>query len=842
MSGHRGDDDRVRTLLDRRAQRADVPSPHTHYSIFSDRSDSPSLYSHFDTSYRSSPTTPVPQVPLFHDPNAFNDRYAPYSPHPPLQHFADPSAPSTDLSEHVDAYPDSRPSISHLPEEDLNNTSDSDEDEDTRLSLMGPQMRVHSRAPWEEEENDLSDNDVDNSGSDTLGGKKAGRNVMRGLGFGSKSPVPKPSIEIGKRSFETASSVSLSSSRNAIQALAQASMSSTSLALGPSPSSSKLPHKLSVGRLALTRSRVSSTSGSPDKNSAPPSAISAYSTVSYGHSGRVSPTSYSRRSISPHHSTFSGPTERVRSPSPISTESEGGYTHPYANPALLSTYHRGSIIDPFGKDNLQVMNDRRPLSRNDSLTTLSASEETVILSQSSSSITTSTMSISESDTPPTSSFSLVSSNSQFPDDVSLRKLQPLKVRKDAKLGPISTPTMIESTEFSTRPTYTLISLEQAQAREKERSRSVTMPETVLFPRDIAEGDHIAKDPSWRTRASSTTSRPKQSLTINTTTDNRMLLDGTLYSPTSGTGSKQSSPLPPGKTLRPKRSGFMKLFNGRDKDRETQPPPVPPISGVLLQQSSDTTTVPITPKPLKSQSHRVPVPSIDTDDAPISPKRMDMGNTKKGGPSLSIKVSSPPASYISQEPVSRRSDSPKSSSLMPVSPKMPTSAPAGTTHFAALKLRPVSSFFSNTFSDHLLSEDIPGSPRADTSSLISPTTAASSELIPSPVNMTFNIGGPSSISQFDQFADIEKEDPINMIPALKEQIRSTRKAWQRQIWDLEAQVRDLKIELEDLKAGEKCEVCGRGIPQPEKKMTVAGVLHRPRAKTGSGGRFASGIDA
>lgn len=218
MSAHRGaDDDRVRTLLDRRTQRADIPSPHTHYSIFSDRSDSPSLYSHFDTSYRNSPATPIPQVPLFHDPNAFNDRHVSYSPHSPPQRFADIAVSSTDLSEDLDAYSDSGPSISHSLEEDTNLNPDSDEESETRLSLMGPQMRVHSRAPWEEDEIDLSDYDVENGGSDTLGGKKTGRNVMRGLGFGPKSPVPKPSIELGKRSFDTTSSVSGSSSRNAIQ-------------------------------------------------------------------------------------------------------------------------------------------------------------------------------------------------------------------------------------------------------------------------------------------------------------------------------------------------------------------------------------------------------------------------------------------------------------------------------------------------------------------------------------------------------------------------------------------------------------------------------------------------
>jgi len=84
----------------------------------------------------------------------------------------------------------------------------------------------------------------------------------------------------------------------------------------------------------------------------------------------------------------------------------------------------------------------------------------------------------------------------------------------------------------------------------------------------------------------------------------------------------------------------------------------------------------------------------------------------------------------------------------------------------------------------------------------------------------------------------------------------RRAWQRQIWELEGQVRDLKAEVEEFRTAEHskeyCAACGRGSAgrspdEPEIDMEdlqkagvkVGGVVNRPRARTGVGSRFASG---
>ena len=84
----------------------------------------------------------------------------------------------------------------------------------------------------------------------------------------------------------------------------------------------------------------------------------------------------------------------------------------------------------------------------------------------------------------------------------------------------------------------------------------------------------------------------------------------------------------------------------------------------------------------------------------------------------------------------------------------------------------------------------------------------------------------------------------------------RRAWQRQIWELEGQVRDLKAEVEEFRNAENlkdyCPACGRGnVGRPladaevgmedlkKAGVKVGGVVNRPRARTGVGSRFASG---
>ena len=167
------------------------------------------------------------------------------------------------------------------------------------------------------------------------------------------------------------------------------------------------------------------------------------------------------------------------------------------------------------------------------------------------------------------------------------------------------------------------------------------------------------------------------------------------------------------------------------------------------------------------------------------------------------------------------------------------------------MRPVSTFFSHGFADHLLSdESSPGSAKnTDASSIISPISITSDKsLSPTRAGFSGNSDVPDSArsfmsrSSYSDSASVTDENPTVTISSLKEKLQNESKKWQRQVWELEGQVRDLRSELEELKSGDKCESCGRGIPQQDRDSNASGVVNRPRAKTGTGARFASGNES
>jgi len=92
----------------------------------------------------------------------------------------------------------------------------------------------------------------------------------------------------------------------------------------------------------------------------------------------------------------------------------------------------------------------------------------------------------------------------------------------------------------------------------------------------------------------------------------------------------------------------------------------------------------------------------------------------------------------------------------------------------------------------------------------------------------------------------EDDPYLVIQQLQEQIKSTRKVWQHQIWELEGQVRDLRAEIDEMRIkelrGERCILCGRdgepekGVEAHRPAVSRPGVVERPRARTGVGTRF------
>ena len=186
---------------------------------------------------------------------------------------------------------------------------------------------------------------------------------------------------------------------------------------------------------------------------------------------------------------------------------------------------------------------------------------------------------------------------------------------------------------------------------------------------------------------------------------------------------------------------------------------------------------------------------------------------------------------------------------------PSSAPPAKTEFVGLSIRPLSTLFTNDLKE-LADKHDPAlrtrpSLEVDTGTPTTATTAIS-PLSPDSYGGRSSDEKPGPIS----FAHDDR-DQSSIIQALQEQILSTRRAWQRQIWELEGQVRDLKAEVEELRAAdarsEFCAACGRGaigrdgggmadgrtVEELRKAgVKVGGVVNRPRARTGVSSRFAA----
>lgn len=208
-------DDHLRHLLDQRNTRAAV---HGRFPSLSECSDSPSIYSRGFFSPRSTDRHDIDTQSLdvrFRSPptSAFDGR----SHHDRMN---DPAASMLDLDDDPrssyapsDAY-DDRDEEEQLEDED-------DEESLPRMSLLGPKMRFHSRAPWEMDENALEEEDESENGQSNYGVEKHSArakdsSLKKTFGFGSSSPrvssSSRPSGESvrsqekSKRSFESTTS------------------------------------------------------------------------------------------------------------------------------------------------------------------------------------------------------------------------------------------------------------------------------------------------------------------------------------------------------------------------------------------------------------------------------------------------------------------------------------------------------------------------------------------------------------------------------------------------------------------------------------------------------------
>lgn len=188
----------LRRLLDQRAAKSDLND--------SSLADTP-LYggSAFSPHSIHFPSTESSHKPL--DTRSFH----PYSTKSPSAKdlLNDPAASSLDLEDDNSptldtAHPFSN-DLNYLEEEDFG----SDVDLDPRLSMLGPKMRFHSRAPWETGGDPLSEEGDSEDDRGTIASSIRGRGrlgkgegIMKGLGLGSSHPrsssASRPSVDSGR--------------------------------------------------------------------------------------------------------------------------------------------------------------------------------------------------------------------------------------------------------------------------------------------------------------------------------------------------------------------------------------------------------------------------------------------------------------------------------------------------------------------------------------------------------------------------------------------------------------------------------------------------------------------
>lgn len=889
-------DDHVRHLLDQRAARAD---PHGRFPSLSEFSDSPSVYSRAYFSPR----------PVDKQLDGNFDFVV------PVQARGPPSQPRSPMSDRERLY--SLPDESSLDlDDDSHSTyaySNSHEDDDLspleeelpRISTYGPKMTVHSRAPWELGEDDDPDEEEREPSSSRRSKTKKTETGKRVWGLGKNSSEKRPSTESNRSQGKPKQSIEFTNNGSTLMALAQASMSSTSLALGASPQPT-LRDKLSISRL---RSRTPSNTNTLSHNL---EAIDTRLPPLPPQSGNTSPVSRLMRTMSPAQlspveATYSD--NSSRSPTPNTPQHE--YFHPYANPALVSRAAAPKPISPLPSPKhppSSALSGNSNVNSSDSNATLTDTTTTSSMFQSRSNMTVSSLtpvtslsSVSQSigDYSPTRvqgkgiSGPIASHRIPLPPppvshpngaaavSIGVQEKSPNMRSKDQKLVSGTNPVAAFPgwNEGSAASSIKLISLEEAQAQARERSRSATANPVI--------SSSLAAGPSkCQGQASADTESRLRSTSAG---GGKAKAEFAMRPPMPGDGTGSSVPA---RMVQRKKSGFMRLFNAKERDRAlySPPPPVPSMSSSDTVATSSSTTSQ-TPRSRKGSTPRVPVPSlspsilgevgsINADSGSSSDTRSEASGSKesvvarerqlsarRNAPGLSI-VTSPTSVNTSRlhppvpfSAVSEYSPHGHTVTITPTAsdsftsaasevPHIPNSAPPGMSDFVALSLRPVSTLFSPSLADQL-SPGAMSRPSLDVD-YGTPTTGTTAI---SPLSPDFPVRSYPSASDDKNVPMIAHDDQSPAVQALQEQILMARRAWQRQIWELEGQVRDLKAEVDDLRAEENsapyCSTCGRGnVGRPNadsgncledlRKVGVkVGVVNRPRARTGVGSRFASG---
>ncbi|KAF8167769.1 hypothetical protein B0H34DRAFT_29266 [Crassisporium funariophilum] len=839
-------DTHLRHLIDQRSNRADVQG---RFSAISEYSDTPSVYSRAFFS-------PKPSDNGDHQNYQSDYEYSSPTAH---SHRSDRDRLNDHTSSVLDLDDDPRSSFASESFHDDPATYEDEENEPTaRMSYLGPKMRFHSRAPWEMDDNTLEEEEEPEEGHRPFASGFPFRgNGARSANSGSSSPRPsfatsRPSGESSrsqlppKQSFETINS-QVSYPRGALYALAQESMSSNSLER-PAPQKATLRNKFSYGRLraeppnvALPPSPIPSPARTPIHGRFPPSPRDNYQSAhSFDTPPRSTTTSFANKNQS-------APSE--------------DNVHPYANPDLASSAFESTEFPTDTNSSYQ------PPSRNDSSMTITESYTTDSMSKhgARSILTTDTSMNSILSKHRMSTIQAKSISSP----VSVIGPQQTDVptpesRYDQNMNmlPPGVNNLPGWTDRNAPPTFSLISLEEARA-QRVRSSTVNPASRI----STASG-----------ASTSSTPFPPGEFEVSNGTDPSPF--GTLHSRARGrsisAGAKARNALQtivgqvkpdrrdsepfvapqpnssgqPGKSLKHKKSGFMRLFNGnklQEKDERDSPPPVPSLpDGHAFNNYQHVQQI------SKSSAHRIPVPSLSpsliesgsaqSSDSLASDWKPPMPSPRRTPPTLSINTI-PQGSAVrssSSAVEDRRSQTRPLPSFTLDRPwqndQQPQSAPANVSEFPALKLRPISTLFSAQFGEHIVLNTEPRS--SDETELDTPRSL-------SPNGPVTPWSHPRTSNE-QALGSAGYDDQSSLVRSLQEQLNTSKKAWQRHIWELEGQVRDLKIELDDLKTtnnDEHCQSCGRGKIQKDAPLSAlpgGSVVHRPRARTGTSSRFGNAL--
>lgn len=653
-----------------------------------------------------------------------------------------------------------------------------------------------------------------------------------------------------------------------LSALAQESMSTTSLGrIAPHPPKETLRSKFSLGRLR------------PDTPTGP-----------------LPPTPAPL--ISPSHSSFSPSSSTSERPQEIHSTPAYESTHPYANPDLVVSYAEDDVSTYHNS-----LGSHYASSRNDSNLTVTEAFSTDSMAKSSSQATlTPDSSINSITSKPRSSAILAKKISSPVPVINPPDLSATSDRSQDHSAhglPPGVSSLVGWTERNTAPTFSLISLEEARAQRirsattsveaSRTSSSSSSRASSAFPVEDndtsntsqgSDGSPFGIIPSRvRGRSISAGSKAKsalQTIVGQPKADRREPELAAASAQPTGNGMSTG-----GRSLKHKKSGFMRLFNGgkvQEKDERDDPPPVPSLpehiggnSNNNSSTTSNTSTTYQAQQRVPKSVQRIPVPSLspsmyEVDPTPSNDSIASEGPSWKGStlnqrrtpPILSIRtmpsVSGPSSARASVSAVvdtrgnngnsrylhhlDNPEDAPIARRPWATAEPQPQSAPAQVTEFPALRLRPVSTLFSAHFSEHLVPLDDGPRPPGSTNDPGTPRSAASPLAPITPPPLTLSPRGSSGSGG--------EKSPTAAGERQQLALSARTAAWQQQIWELEGQVRDLKAELEAATGrygDEYCSHCGRGKQAPVSlnPSPVGGsVINRPRARTGTSSRFGKAI--